>query len=168
MKKALSFLGTSSLFVSGAFMLLSLVACGAGTGTKAKTGDIHGRYPVGLIEDNLNDAAIVLHVVVKGVTLDAAKSLRSDSGKIGYAALVFRCHVVEVYKGDLAPGGVTSFVSFWEYHKKLLEEQIEANRHRIVFLNKGREGSYHALSFGVFDYTEELDEAIKNLVGQGG
>lgn len=168
MKKGSLFFGTSSRFVAGVFLFFGLIACNGGTTAKTKTQDFNNRYPEGLIEANLADATIALHIVVKDVRLDEAKSLRSDSGKIGYAALVFDCEVVEAYKGDLRAGADIAFISFWEHYNTLLEEQRSADRHRIVFLNKGQGGSYHALSFGVFDFSEELNASIKMHVGAGG
>ena len=88
MKKASLFFGTSSRFIAGVFFLFSLAACTGSTTSKAKTGDINDRYPEGLIEGNLNDAVVAIHVVVKDVRLDEAKSLRSDNGKIGYVGLI--------------------------------------------------------------------------------
>lgn len=164
MKKALSFLGAAGRFVAGVVLLLSLTACTGSTTSKVKTDDMPGRYPAGLIEANLNDASFALHIVVKDMRIDEAKSLRSDNGKIGYAALLFDCEVVEVYKGDLTPGGGISFVSFWEYFDGLLEEQRKENRHRIVFLNQSQGGSYHALSFGIFVFAEDLDRSIKKRI----
>ncbi len=168
MKEGSLFFGTSSRFVAGVFFLFGLIACDGGTIAKTKTQDFNNRYPQGLIEANLNDATVVLHIVVKDVRLDKAKSLRSDSGKIGYAALMFDCEVVDAYKGDLTAGADIAFISFWEYYNTLLEDQRSADRHRIVFLNKGQEGSYHALSFGIFDFSGELDASIKKHVRAGG
>jgi hypothetical protein len=168
MKKALPLLGAASRFIAGVVLFLSLTACTGSTTSKVKTDDMPGRYPAGLIEANLNDAAFALHIVVKDVRIDEAKSLRSGNGKIGYAALLFDGEVVEVYKGDLTPGGGISFVSFWEYFDGLLEEQRKENRHRIVFLNKSQSGPYLALGFGIFVFDEELDGSIRRNVRTGG
>jgi hypothetical protein len=150
--------------VTSIVFVFSLAGCTGGGALKAKTGDMPDRYPPGLIEGNLNDASYALHVVVEDVRIDEAKSLRSDNGKFGYAAVLFDCEVVDAYKGDLIPGDGVSFVAFWEYYETLLEEQRKEGSHRIVFLNKSQSGSYHALSFGVFVFAKDLDASIKGLV----
>lgn len=161
MKTAIIYYKPLFSFAPYAVFLLVLVACTGNTTDKSKKGDMPDRYPAGLIEGNLNESSFALHVVVNKVTMDETKSLRTDRGKIGYAALVFYCKVVDSYKGDLTGGDSISFLAFWEYHKGLLEEQRKENRDRIVFLKKSTNGSYHALSYGVFVFNEELDRSLK-------
>jgi hypothetical protein len=161
MKKAIPFFKSIIPVVPYAVFLLILIGCTGNTTDKSKKGDTPHRYPAGLIEGNLNESSFALHVVVNKVTIDETKSLRTDRGKIGYAALVVNCRVVDSYKGDLTREGSISFLSFWEYHKGLLEEQRNESRDRIVFLKKSMNGSYHALSYGMFVFTEALDQSLK-------
>lgn len=163
MKKAASFFETIIPVVPYAVFFLILVACTGSTSDKSKKGDIHDRYPAGLMEDNLNESSDALHVVVNEVTIDETKCLRNDRGKIGYAALVFHCKVVASFKGELTGEENISFLAFWEYHKGLLDEQRQENRDRIVFLKKSQNGSYHALSFGVFVFSEDLARSLKKI-----
>ena len=146
-----------------AVLLIILVACNGNTTDKSKRHTL-SQYPAGLIGDNLREASHALHVLVNKITLDETKSLRTDRGRIGYAALIFHCKVVDSYKGDLTKEASVSFLAFWEYHKGLVEEQQKENKNRIVFLNKSVNGSFHALSYGVFVFTEDLDRALKKGV----
>lgn len=163
MKKSVSFFEVIIPVVPYAVFFLILVACTGSTSDKSKNGNIRDRYPAGLMKDNLIESSDVLHVVVNEITIDETKSLRNDRGKIGYAALVFHCKVVASFKGALTGEENISFLAFWEYHKGLLDEQRQENRNRIVFLKKSQNGSYHALSFGVFVFSEDLARSLKKL-----
>ena len=163
MKMAISFRKAIIPVVLYVVFCFILSACTGSTGDKSKKGEMGARYPVGLIEDNLHESAVALHVQVNKVTIDEAKSLQTDRGKIGYAALVFHCKVIACYKGDLKTEESISFLAFWEYHERLLEEQQGDDRNRIVFLNKSNKSSYLALSQGVFFYSDDLDRSLKKL-----
>jgi hypothetical protein len=163
MKKALSFWHAIIPVALSSVVCVVVVACTGSTTDKSKKDGMGLRYPVKLIEDNLRESDTALHVAVNKVTIDETKSLHTDRGKIGYAALVFHCNVIASYKGDLKREENISFLAFWEFHERLLEEQQRENRARIVFLNKSKKGSYHALSHGVFFFSEDLDRSLKKL-----
>jgi hypothetical protein len=119
--------------------------------------------PEELIISNFHDADFVAAVEVEKVTLNPEESIRDDSGRIGYAMLVYEGEVFHSYKGNLEKGKIV-FRHLQEYDDGLLEQLNKTKMSKIVFLKKGdKAGEYIAPEFSIFTYTEELHLALIDL-----
>lgn len=125
--------------------------------TKTKFPDY---LPEELIISNFSDADFVAAIEINHVSLNEEKSIRDDSGKIGYAILVYEGEVFHSYKGSLEKGKII-FRHLQEYDDGLLKQLNEKKISKIVFLKNGdKAGEYIAPEFSVFTYSEELHKAL--------
>lgn len=128
--------------------------------TKVKFPDY---LPKELIFSNFNDADFVAALEINHVSLNTKESIRDDSGKIGYAMLIYEVEIFHSYKGNLKKGRIT-FRNLQEYDDGLLERLNKTKMSKIVFLKKSdKAGEYIAPEFSVFTYTEELHSALIDL-----
>ncbi len=153
--------------VAGMLLLACLNACtgrpSVGEGDAVLT--MPDRFPRRHIEKNFHDCLHALHVVIEETKIDEEKSIRSDDGNIGYLALQFDSRIVHSYKGGRPQGDTISFSVVWEYYDGLLDD-LKKDSHRIVFINKGHDGSYIGMAFGVFLFAEDLDKSLKAYAKQ--
>jgi hypothetical protein len=118
------------------------------------------RFPSGHIEKTFQKSLLALNMVIEGIRVDEEKSVRTDGGGLGYAALELEGRIVHSYKGGRLPGEIVSFGVVWEYYEGLVED-IRENPHRIVFIKKGPDGDYIGMAFGVFLFAEDLDRSLR-------
>jgi len=138
-------------------ILLCALIIGCNGQSKVKFPDY---LPEELIVSNFNDADFVVAIEIDKVWLNPKESIRDDSGKIGYAMLIYEGEIFHSYKGNLKNGRM-AFRHLQEYNEGLVEKLNENKISKIVFLKKGvNAGEYTAPEFSIFTYSEELHLAL--------
>ncbi len=89
------------------------------------------------------------------VAVDAAEVVSRDGGYLKYAV---RGVVTKRYKGPLKAGDPITFTARAESGTEDL-----SSPDRIVFLGRGRDGSWHALEFGLYRYDSRIEASIRSL-----